>query len=50
VYLVDILSHIDGEQVTMKFSSSTRAGIVNPTDAPAQEDTLMLIMPVRLNT
>ena len=50
MYLVDILSHIDGEQVTMKFGSSTRAGIVNPTEAPPQEDTLMLIMPVRLNT
>jgi len=50
MYLVDILSHLDGEQVTMKFSSPTRAGIVSPAETPSQEDTLMLIMPVRLNT
>ena len=50
MYLVDILSHIDGEQVTMRFSTSTRAGIVNPAETLPQEDTLMLIMPVRLNT
>ncbi len=49
-YLVDILSHIDGDQITMKFGTSTRAGIVKPAEAPAQEDTLMLIMPVRLNS
>ena len=47
-YLVDILSHIEGEQVIMKFSAPTRAGIVSPADAPETEDTLMLIMPVRL--
>ena len=47
-YLVDILSHIDGEQVIMKFSAPTRAGIVSPADSPETEDTLMLIMPVRL--
>jgi DNA polymerase-3 subunit beta len=47
-YLVDILSHIEGEQVVMKFSAPTRAGIVSPADSPETEDTLMLIMPVRL--
>jgi DNA polymerase III subunit beta len=47
-YLMDILAHIDSEQVTMKFSAPTRAGIVYPADAPENEDTLMLIMPVRL--
>ena len=47
-YLLDILAHIEGEQVTMKFSAPTRAGIVSPAESPETEDTLMLIMPVRL--
>jgi DNA polymerase III subunit beta len=47
-YLVDILSHIEGDQVTMKLSAPTRAGIVSPAESPETEDTLMLIMPVRL--
>lgn len=50
IYLIDILSHLDATQVTMKFSSSTRAGIVTPAESSAQEDAVMLIMPVRLNT
>jgi DNA polymerase-3 subunit beta len=47
-YLVDILTHVDAEQVTMKFSAPTRAGIITPAESPENEDTLMLIMPVRL--
>jgi DNA polymerase-3 subunit beta len=47
-YLVDILTHIDAEQITMKFSAPTRAGIITPAESPENEDTLMLIMPVRL--
>jgi DNA polymerase-3 subunit beta len=48
-YLTDILTHMDGEQVEMRFSSSTRAGIVAPAQPSEQEDVIMLIMPVRLN-
>jgi DNA polymerase III subunit beta len=48
-YLVDILTHLDTEDVQFKFSSPTRAGIVAPPDGNAQEDLLMLVMPVRLN-
>lgn len=50
IYLVDILSHLDGDQIVMKFGTPTRAGIVSPADSPANEDSLMLIMPVRINT
>lgn len=49
-YLVDILAHLDAEQVTFKFSSPTRAGIVSPAGEKTDEDILMLVMPVRLNT
>lgn len=48
-YLNDILSHLEAKQVTFKFSSSTRAGIVSPSGEKTDEDVLMLVMPVRLN-
>jgi DNA polymerase-3 subunit beta len=48
-YLVDILTHLDSEQVTFKFSTPTRAGIVSPTGNNNEENVLMLVMPVRLN-
>jgi DNA polymerase III subunit beta len=48
-YVVDILTHLDAEQVTFKFSSPTRAGIVSPAGEKTDEDVLMLVMPVRLN-
>ena len=49
-YLVDLLSHLDGEEVEMRFSSPTRAGILAPVGASENEEVLMLIMPVRLNS
>jgi DNA polymerase-3 subunit beta len=48
-YLVDILAHLEAEQVVFKFSSPTRAGIVSPGGDKTDEDVLMLVMPVRLN-
>ncbi len=49
-YMIDILSHIDTNEVLMMLSSPTRASIVKPTDQQPGENLLMLIMPVRLNT
>ena len=48
-YLVDILAHLEGNEVTFKFSSPTRAGVISPVGGSSQEDVLMLVMPVRLN-
>jgi DNA polymerase-3 subunit beta len=48
-YIEDMLSHIDSEEVVFKFSSPTRAGIVEPSVQKHNEDVLMLVMPVRLN-
>jgi DNA polymerase-3 subunit beta len=48
-YVVDILSHIDTEEVEFKFSSSVRAAIITPGVAREHEDVLMLVMPMRLN-
>jgi len=49
-YVLDILTHLDGDQVAFKFSTSTRAGIVSPAGPAPQEDVVMLVMPVRLNS
>ncbi|MGA9120146.1 MAG: DNA polymerase III subunit beta [Bacteroidota bacterium] len=49
-YLVDLLSHLDGESVVFHFSAPTRAGIILPEQPVDGEDLLMLVMPVRLNT
>jgi DNA polymerase-3 subunit beta len=49
IYLIDILSHLESEQVQFKFSTPTRAGIVAPVTTGPQEEVLMLVMPVRLN-
>jgi DNA polymerase-3 subunit beta len=49
-YLVDILSHLEESEVVMKFSTSTRAGIVAPAEESAQEEVIMLVMPVRLTS
>jgi DNA polymerase-3 subunit beta len=48
-YIVDILTHIEGDEVIFKFSSATRAGIVVPRIQRENENVLMLVMPVRLN-
>jgi DNA polymerase-3 subunit beta len=49
-YLVDILTHLDGDNVTFKFSTPTRAGLISPTEESDREVVIMLVMPVRLNT
>lgn len=49
-YLADVLNNISNEEVTFAFSTPNRAGIVQPVEQAADEDLLMLIMPVMLNT
>lgn len=49
-YLIDILTHLENEQVLFRFSSPTRAGIVSPVGGDEKDDIIMLVMPVRLNT
>ena len=48
-YIIDILSHVDTDEVTFKLSSPTRASIVQPSTQRDGENLLMLVMPVRLN-
>jgi DNA polymerase III subunit beta len=48
-YLIDILSHLETEQVAFRFSTPTRAGIISPVGGDSNS-VLMLVMPVRLST
>ena len=50
VYLTEVLSNIDGDDVVFEFSSPNRAGIVTPQEQHDGEEMMMLIMPVMLNT
>lgn len=50
VYLTDILNNVDSQDAVFEFSTPNRAGVVTPADQPDNEDMLMLIMPVMLNT
>lgn len=47
-FIEDALSHLDGDEVTVRFSTPTRAAIVEPLKQDG-EDLMMLVMPVRLN-
>jgi DNA polymerase-3 subunit beta len=49
-YLMDVLDNVDAEQVHFKFSSPNRAGIVTPSEEEDDEQILMLVMPVMLNS
>ncbi len=48
-YMIDMLSHIDTDQVQLMFSSPTRASILKPASQRDGENLLMLVMPVRLS-
>ncbi len=49
-YLMDVLNNIDDPEVVFEFSTPNRAGIVRPSVQDDEEDMLMLVMPVMLNT
>ncbi|MEX2115335.1 MAG: DNA polymerase III subunit beta [Bacteroidota bacterium] len=48
-YVIDILSHIDADEIVFKLSTAVRAAIITPSAQKENEDLLMLVMPVRLN-
>ncbi|MCB0517074.1 MAG: DNA polymerase III subunit beta [Chitinophagales bacterium] len=48
-FLLEILSVLDSEEITLKLSTPTRAGIIVPTEMNENEDILMLIMPIMMN-
>ncbi len=48
VYLTEVLSNLDADEVTFKLSSPNRAGVIEPAEQSEDETVLMLIMPVML--
>jgi DNA polymerase-3 subunit beta len=49
-FLIEMLSTLDGTDITMELSTPNRAGIIKPTDKNENEDLLMLVMPVMINS
>jgi len=48
-YLLEILRHIDSDQVVMSFKTSTTAGVVEPGEMGEGEKQLCLIMPLHMD-
>lgn len=46
---IEILSNFDCEQVVIQLADPSRAGLVLPSEQPANQDVLMLMMPMLLN-
>ena len=47
--LMEILTNLDCEEVTLEFADPSRPCLILPTQQPENEDLLMLIMPMLLN-
>jgi DNA polymerase-3 subunit beta len=47
--LVEILSNLESDEVTILLGDPSRAGVILPTDQPADAKILMLVMPMLLN-
>jgi DNA polymerase-3 subunit beta len=45
-----MLNATDTNEVIIELSTSTKAGIIKPTETDANEELLMLVMPLMLNS
>ena len=50
VFLIEMLSNLKTEEINLELSEPNRAGILKPVEMDENEDILMLVMPVMLNT
>ncbi len=48
-YVLEILRHIDTEQVVFKLKDTSSAAIIEPVPQPQDLDVMMLLMPIRIN-
>ena len=48
-FLIEMLGVLESEEIKIELSTSTRAGILLPTEEVEGEDILMLVMPVMLS-
>ena len=49
-FLIEMLHATDSDEVTIELSTSTKAGIIKPNEEDENEELLMLVMPLMLNT
>lgn len=49
-FLLEMLSSLDGDDIKLELSTPTRAGILRPAESDENEDLLMLVMPVMINS
>ena len=49
-FLIEMLNGAETSEVNMALSSSTKAGIIRPSEQRENEDLLMLVMPLMLNS
>ncbi len=48
-FLIEMLNAADTDDIKMELSTSTKAGLIKPTEQAEGEDLLMLVMPLMLN-
>lgn len=48
-FLIEMVSNLDTNDLTLRLSEPNRAGLLSPEDNDENEDVLMLVMPVMLN-
>ena len=48
-FLIDILSNISSDNISIELSDPSRAGLIFPIESEEDEDILMLLMPMMLN-
>ena len=49
-FLIEMLNAADTEEINIELSTPTKAGIVKPTEKEKDEELLMLVMPLMLNS
>jgi DNA polymerase III subunit beta len=49
-FLIEMLNAADTDEIKMELSTSTKAGLIKPTENDDNEDLLMLVMPLMLNS
>ena len=49
-FLIEMLNAADSDEITMELSTPTKAGILKPQEQEKEEELLMLVMPLMLNT
>lgn len=48
-FLVEMLSNVDSDEITLWLSDPNKAGLIAPNEKEEQEDILMLVMPVMIS-